>query len=62
MMRILKKCRKKKCKQSFNAVYGDNLIRGKKGVLKAICPWCSHKNNLTKGERRILLLKRLKNF
>lgn len=55
-MRILKQCRKKTCKQSFNAVSGDNLIKDKNGVLKAICPWCRHKNALTKSEKKMLLL------
>ncbi len=49
-MRILKKCIKKKCKQNFNVVDGINLISDKKGVMKAVCPWCKHKNKLTKKE------------
>jgi hypothetical protein len=58
-MRILKKCRKKKCKQLFNAIQGVNLIRDKNGSLKAICPWCKHYNSITKSEISSLSLKNL---
>jgi hypothetical protein len=58
-MRILKKCRKKKCNQLFNAIEGDNLIMDKNGSFRAICPWCKHSNTITKSERRNLTINRL---
>jgi len=59
MMRILKKCRKKKCKQLFNAIEGVNLIRDKNGALRTICPWCKHCNIITQSERSSFLLKNI---
>ncbi len=56
-MRILKKCKKKSCRQEFSAVYGDNLKKDKKGSFHAICPWCNHKNKLTKLEINTFLLE-----
>ena len=50
MKRVAKKCSNGECKQPFNAIGGVNLIKGKKGVLKAVCPWCKYKNKLTKKE------------
>ncbi|MCX6749777.1 MAG: hypothetical protein NTW17_03490 [Candidatus Pacearchaeota archaeon] len=58
-MRILKKCRKKQCRQLFNVIDGVNLIEDKKGSFKAVCPWCSHHNHLTKSEQDNLLIRNI---
>lgn len=59
-MRILKECRRKKCRKLFGAVYGFNIFKDKKGNLKATCPWCEHNNLLNRREMRQISIKKLK--
>ena len=58
-MRFLKKCENKECQQEFNVLKDVNLIRDADDSLKAICPWCDYKNNLTIKEKNSLLLASL---
>jgi len=58
-MRILKKCENEKCRQEFNVLKDVNIIRDADDALKAICPWCNYKNDLTIKEKNSFLLASL---